>query len=130
MIEETRKTIEKVKRRFVDGMRKGDAAAMAAQFTEDAILLPLNCEMIFGRKRIEKFWEASIRNGLRDQTFDTIEISGNGDMFYEVANDTAIINWKGQKLEVKEKFMCIWKHTRSDWKVHRLIWNPNQPSEE
>jgi ketosteroid isomerase-like protein len=50
MDEEVRKAVEKEKLKYVEGIRRGDAAAMAAFFTEDAILLPPNSEIIRGEK--------------------------------------------------------------------------------
>ncbi len=130
MVEDVRKAIENAKLKYVEGIRKGDAAAVAAMFTEDAILLPQNVEMIRGRKGIEKFYGAAIQGGLKDNVFATMEVSGSGDIIHEVGDIASIVNQKGQNFEKKLKYVCIYKHDPSGWKVHRLIWNTNTPPQK
>jgi ketosteroid isomerase-like protein len=54
MAEEVRKAIEKANLKWCEGVRQGNATAVAALYTDDAILLPPNSEMIRGRQGIEK----------------------------------------------------------------------------
>jgi len=127
MDEEVRKAIEKEKLKYVEGIRRGDAAAMVAFFTEDAILLPPNSEIIRGRKEIEEFLKCEVQF-LKDTILTPLELSENGDTVHEVGKQTAKISQKGQKpLEVEFKYIVIYKHTASGWKGHRLIWNRNAP---
>ncbi|MDH5788253.1 MAG: hypothetical protein OEZ40_08185 [Candidatus Bathyarchaeota archaeon] len=38
---------------------------------------------------------------------------------------------RGQKpIEEKGKYISIWKHTASGWKLHRDIWNSSLPLEK
>lgn len=48
MVEEVRKIVEKAWLKHVETVCKGDAAAMAAFFTEDAILLPHSGRVLRG----------------------------------------------------------------------------------
>jgi uncharacterized protein (TIGR02246 family) len=127
--EEVRKAVEKSRLKYVAAVHEGDAIAMAAQFTEDAILMPLDHEMVHGRKEVQKFWEEDIQSGLKDVIITTMELSGSGDTIHEVGHTTVTISQKGQKpRDVKLKYIFIWKHDASGWKIHRFIYNRNTPS--
>jgi ketosteroid isomerase-like protein len=97
MTEEVRKAIEKANLKFGEGLRRGDAVAVAALYTDDAILLPPN----------------------------------SGDTIHEIGSYTLKIHPKGQNpSEDKGKYIVIWKHTASGWKLHRDIWNSNLPPQK
>jgi len=131
MAEEVRKAIEKANLKFGEGVRQGDAVAVAALYTDDAILLPPNSEMIRGRQGIEKFWRAAIQMGVKDAVLTTMELSGSGDIIHEIGNYTLKIHPEGQQpIEDKGKYIVIWKHTASGWKLHRDIWNSNMPPQK
>jgi uncharacterized protein (TIGR02246 family) len=131
MTEEVRKAIEKANLKFGEGLRRGDAVAVAALYTDDAILLPPNSEMIRGRQGIEKFWGAAIQMGVKDAVLTTMELSGSGDTIHEIGSYTLKIHPKGQNpSEDKGKYIVIWKHTASGWKLHRDIWNTNMPPQK
>ena len=128
MGEEVRKAIEKVNLEFGEGFRRGDAAAVAALYTDDAVLLPPNSEIIRGRQGIEKFWREAIQKGLKDVVMTTVELSVSGDTIHVIGNYTVKIREKGQKLvEEKGKYLIIGKRTAAGWKAHRDIWNSNMP---
>jgi len=128
MTEDVRKAIEKVNINAREGFRRGDAAAVAALYTEDAILLPPNSKMIRGRQKIEGFWTAAIQMGVKDVVLTTVELSGSDDTVYEVGNCTLKIHPPGKEpIEYKGKYIVIWKRTADGWKLHRDIWNSNLP---
>ena len=128
MAEEVRKAVEKANLKFCEGLRQGDAVTVAALYTEDAVILPPNSEMIRGMQGIEKFWRVAIQMGVKDAVLTTVELSGSGDTINEMGNYTLKIQPKGQKpIEDKGKYIVIWKHTAYGWKIHRDIWNTNLP---
>ncbi len=47
---QVRKAIEEENEKFVEALRQGNAAALAAFYTEDTIVLPPNSEMIQGKE--------------------------------------------------------------------------------
>ena len=131
MAEEVRKAIEKANLKFSEGIRQGDATAVAALYIEDAAILPPNTEMIRGRQGIEKFWRAAMQMGVKEAVLTTVELSGTGDTVYEIGNYILKIHPKGQKpIEDKGKYIVIWKHTAYGWKLHRDIWNSNLPPQQ
>lgn len=129
MTEDVRKAIEKVNLKEGEGFRRGEAAAVAALYTEDAVLLPPNSEMIQGRQKIEEFWSIAMQMGVKDVVLTTVELSKVcGDTVHEMGNYTLKIHPIGKKpIEDKGKYIVIWKHTADGWKLHRDIWNSNLP---
>jgi len=122
--EEVRKAVEKLNLEFGEGFRRGDAAAVAALYTDDAVLLPPNSEIIRGRQGIEKFWRKAIQNGLKDVIMTTVELSVSGDTIHVIGDYTAKISERGHELaEEKGKYLIIGKRTAAGWKAHRDIWN-------
>lgn len=99
-------------------------------YTEDAILMPPNNEMIRGRRGTEGFWGAAIKMGVRDAILTTIELTEFGNEVREVGNYALKIQPEGRKpFEDKGKYIVIWKQERDGaWKLHRDIWNSNLPS--
>jgi len=57
-----------------------------------------------------------------------MELSNSGDTAYAVGTYTVKISRKGQEpIEDKGKYLLVWKHTATGWKVHRDIWNSSTP---
>lgn len=129
MAESVRNAIEEANVKFCEEIRNGDAAGLAALYTEDAVLLPPNSEKIQGRKGVEEFWGGAMTQlGLKDAILTTVELFGTGDTLTEVGNYTLKIQPAGQEpVEDKGKYVVIWKQTAEGWKLHRDIWNSNLP---
>jgi uncharacterized protein (TIGR02246 family) len=58
---------------------KGDAKAVAAFYTSDALLLPPNHEVIKGPAGVEKFFAGLFANGVTAHKLELIEAVGTGD---------------------------------------------------
>ena len=86
MEEQVRKAIKAANRKFGEGIRKGDPTAVGALYTEDAILMPPNNEMIRGRPGTEGFWGAAIKMGVRDAILTTVELRQFGNEIHEIGN--------------------------------------------
>lgn len=61
MGEEVREVVEGFNIGFCEGIRRGDAVAIAALYADDAVLLPPNRDMVRGRREIEKSGQQSSR---------------------------------------------------------------------
>jgi len=130
MAEDVRKAVDKVLIRWVEGLRQGDVAAVNALYTEDAIQLPPNKEIIRGREKIKEFHSEGIQMGFEDAVLTGRELSVNGDIAYEIGNYTEKFHPKGKEfIEVKGKYLVIYKKTADGWKIHREIWNILPPQQ-
>jgi len=66
-------TIEKLNDVWTAAFNKGDAAAVAALYTEDAYVLPPGAEMVKGRAAIEAFWRQAAQQ-MTDAKLTTIDV--------------------------------------------------------
>jgi len=123
--EQARREIEKINRRFGEGIRHGDAAAVGALYTDDALLMPPNSEMVHGKEGTTKFWAGAIKMGVKDAVLHTVEAHLKGDTVEEVGKYTLKIQPEGQSaFEDKGKYVVLWKQTSDGtWRLHRDIWN-------
>lgn len=132
MAEDARKAIERANRRFGEFIRKGDADAVGELYTEDAMLMPPNNDMVRGRRGTAGFWGAAIRMGVKDAELKTVELNQVGDMVHEVGNYALKIQPEGQKtFEDHGKYVVIWRQTSDgSWRLHRDIWNSSLPQKK
>ena len=118
-------TIQSVNDRFAEAFNKDDAAAVAALYTEDAILLPPGAEMVQGRGGIQAFWKGAAAQ-IGEMRLTTVDLKPLGsDAAREVGTFTA--RTKGQpSQEVVGKYVVVWQKVGSDWKLATDIWNTNK----
>ena len=112
---------------FAAAFNKGDAATVAAHYTEDAAVLPPDAARVDGRAGIESFWKGAIDAGLADLTLKAVEVHGSGDLAFEVGevSYSAPAN-AGARSTATGKYIVIWKKdTDGAWRLYRDIWNAN-----
>jgi ketosteroid isomerase-like protein len=128
--EQVRRAIDNANRMFGEGIRKGEATAVGALYTEDALLMPPNFEMIRGRSSTQDFWGGAIKMGVKDAVLTTVELTDLGNMVHEVGNYALKIQPEGQAaFEDKGKYLVLWKKMPDgSLKLHRDIWNSSLPA--
>jgi ketosteroid isomerase-like protein len=127
--EQVRKSVEKCNRTFGEGIRSGEASIVGALYTEDAILMPPNFEMIRGRENTQGFWGGAIKMGVKDAVLTTVELTELSDLVHEVGNYALKIQPEGQSaFEDKGKYVVLWKKMPDGTlRIHRDIWNSSLP---
>jgi uncharacterized protein (TIGR02246 family) len=103
---------------------KGDAAGVAANYTEDTQVMPPNSEIVSGRAAVQVVFQGLIDAGIKVK-LEIVEVEGHGDIAFEVGM-ADVIGPDGQTLD-KSKYIVIWKMVGSEWKMYRDIWNSNTP---
>jgi uncharacterized protein (TIGR02246 family) len=98
-----RDSIEATIKTLVESLNSGDAAGVAAHYTDDAALLPPEAARIDGREGIQGVWQGLIDAGVRDVTLTTQEVENFGDVANEVGTISAT--------------------APNTWRLHRDIWN-------
>lgn len=128
---QVRQAIEEANVKFGEAVRLGDAAALAALYTEDAKLLPPNSEMILGKEGIGAFWAGGLRMGIKDVILTTVEVLGMGDIVCEIGKYDLTIQPEGQEaIKDSGKYLVIWKQASDgSWKLHADIWNTSMPAQ-
>jgi ketosteroid isomerase-like protein len=121
-----RAVIEAEGKKFTAALKKGDAAALANMYTTDAKAMPPNDEIAQGRAAIQKVWQGAIDAGMRDLTFEVLEVEKKGDSLYEVGKYK--LNGADGKQMDHGKYLVVWKREGGQWKLHRDIWNSSMPA--
>src|SRR4029453_12188724 len=89
-----RSAIEQAGTRFSEAYARGDAKAVAAFYTEDAIAFPPGGEMFKGRAAIEQMWQSTMDSGVKSLSFSVIDVGASGDLAHETG--TALLNIQTQ----------------------------------
>ena len=125
---EDTQAIKSVSRQFVDAINRGDAAAVAALFTEEGKRLPPNRETVVGRESIQSSIQAALDAGLGNLQVTTIELSLSGDMAHEVGEYTSTTQpEEGEAISHSGKYVAIMKRENGSWKIDLHIWNSSLP---
>ncbi len=120
-----RDSIEATIKTLTESLNSGDAAGVAAHYTDDAALLPPDAARIDGREGIQSAWQGLIDADIRDVVMTTQEV----DVFGDVANEVGTISATapredGGRAQLAGKYVAVWKRGGDDtWRLHRDIWN-------
>ncbi|MDN7023760.1 DUF4440 domain-containing protein [Methanoculleus sp. FWC-SCC1] len=124
LIDESRKPIAEVNKRFSEGFTKGDASITAAGFADDAVIFPPDAEMVRGKQAIEAYWRTVMESGVTEATLTTVEISGSGDYRHEMGTGVLTVHSQGgAPVEQQIKYVVVWKRTAEGWRNAWDIWN-------
>src|SRR5207302_1373680 len=101
-------TIEKLNDVWMAAFNKGDAAAVAAMYTEEAFVLPPGSEIVKGRPAIEAFWRQAVQQ-FGDPKLTIVDVQPLGaDAAREIG--TVTLKTKGQPAqEVVGKYAVVWR---------------------
>ena len=120
-----RDSIEATIKMLVASLNGGDAAGVAAHYTDDAALLPPHAARIDGREGIQGVWQGLIDADVRDVALTTQEV----DVFSDVANEVGTISATtpgedGGRVQLAGKYVAVWKRGGDgNWRLRRDIWN-------
>jgi uncharacterized protein (TIGR02246 family) len=117
--------IEKLNDAWTTAFNKGDTAAVAAMYTEDAYVLPPGVEMIKGRANIEAFWRQAAQQ-MGDAKLTTLDVLPLGP---EAAREVGTVTLKTKSQpsqEISGKYVVVWRKIGPDWKLATDIWNSNK----
>lgn len=122
-----RTAITLANKKFEEAHLRGDAAAIAAQYTEDAQLLWEDREIITGRKAIEAEWRKDMGGPGRKAAVTSTEVEEHGDWAFE--SGKFVVTTPEGKTIYDGKYICIWKRVNGDWKIYRDMGNKNTPAQ-
>lgn len=123
--------IESVNQRFVQALNNGDAAMIARMYTEDAMVMPPNAEMIEGRASIQDYWRGVIEAGLKNLLLRSIRVDEYGaDAAREIGRfGVEAPGPRDQTGTVEGKYVVVWRKTGGLWLHDSDIWNFTEPPE-
>ena len=119
---QSKAAIQKLNDQFSDAFNRGDAAAVAAMYTEDAYVLPAGAPLVKGRAGIEQFWRQAMQQ-LSDVKCTTLEVKPLGrKAAREIGGCT--FKTKGQPPQDGAlKYAVVWQKEGGQWKLLQDIWN-------
>ena len=124
--DDPRAGIEAANAEFAAATSRGDAAGVAAMYTERGQLLPPNEKIVEGRAAIERYWKAAMDSGIKTIELKTTEVEGLGESAVEVGSYT-LYRKDGASMD-RGKYVVLWKRIDGAWKLHRDCWNSNLPT--
>jgi uncharacterized protein (TIGR02246 family) len=115
---------------FSAAFNRGDIAAVAAMYSEDAKLMPPGSDLITGRPGIQQFWQGARDSGIREATLQVLEVDSSGDLAYERGAATLKLQAGGGMTTASTvKYLVIWKRRAGGtWQLALDIWNENAPA--
>jgi uncharacterized protein (TIGR02246 family) len=118
-------TIEKLNDVWTAAFNKGDAAAVAALYTEDAYVLPPGSAMVKGRAAIEAFWRQAAQQ-MSDAKLTTIDVLPLGRSAAREIGTVTLKTKSQPPQEVVGKYVVVWRKIGRDWKLATDIWNTDK----
>ena len=106
---------------FEANFERGDAAAIAALYTSNGILLPTGMNAIEGAAGIQAFWQGAMEMGIKRVKLDSKDVEELADTAIELGNYT-LFGANGQQLD-QGKYLVVWKEQMGQWKLYQDIWN-------
>ena len=120
-----KKVLEDFDEAYNEAFNRGDAAACAAFFTEDVILMSPNAPMTRGRAAFEEIYRARIQaDSGGAHTNDLVEYGHDGDLAYQVGTYAV----EGAEPAEQGKFLNVLKRQPDgQWKVAVSMFNSDLP---
>jgi uncharacterized protein (TIGR02246 family) len=126
-----RKGIQDVTDRWLKAMVNNDSTAVAAEYTEDAMLLPPNEPVVKGRAAIRHYLGQFPK--ITSFKAPLVEMDGHGDLAYVRGTYEVTLMPPGAKTPAKEagKFIEIrQKQPDGSWLIQRDAWNPDRAPDQ
>ncbi len=124
-IAQDKATIQSLSDKFAQAFNAGDAAAVAALYTEDAVILPPGGEMMKGKSAIQAFWKGAAEQ-LGDGKLTTVDVKPLGS---EAAREIGTFSFRtkgSQPQDITGKYVVLWEKVGGDWKLATDICNTNK----
>jgi ketosteroid isomerase-like protein len=117
--DDLRTAMEHAKKKWLDAFNTANVSAFLSQYTDDAVLIPQEVmEPIKGPKAISEWWDAEIKAGVRNHTFQVVEIKQSGDIAYQLAYWTCDVVKDGKTTPFAGHTVRVFeKQGDGDWKV-------------
>src|SRR5512138_405435 len=120
--ETVRAAIEAANAAFSAAAAKGDAAALAAMYATDAMVMPAGSEPVRGADAILKFWQSSLA-GIGGVTLKTVDLFDQGSTATEVGQ-YELRDKTGRAID-HGKYIVVWRKEAGKWKLLRDMFSTN-----
>lgn len=122
---QTAASIQKLDDAWSDAFNKGDAAAVAAMYAEDAYLLPPGHDMVKGRAAIEAFWKGASQQ-LGNGKLVVVDVAPLGPRAAREIGTFSFETNAQPPQPVLGKYVVVWRKIGNRWLLATDIWNTNK----
>ena len=124
-VAQNKATIEKLNDVWTAAFNKGDAAAVAALYSEDAYVLPPGSAMVKGRPAIEAFWRQAAQQ-MTDAKLTTVDVLPLGRSAAREIGTVTLKTKSQPPQEIVGKYVVVWRKIGREWKLATDIWNTDK----
>jgi ketosteroid isomerase-like protein len=132
-------SLTKIAEAFIKAFNAKDAKAVAAFYTEDAVLMPPNVPLVKGRAAIHTYFEGLFKQGITDLRLSPIEARVSGQHAFDAGTSSLQIKpgnpsgllltgvGGGGAVRSDGKYVVIYKRVQGEWKIAYDIFNDDKP---
>jgi uncharacterized protein (TIGR02246 family) len=123
------RSIEAANQRMIAAVRHADASAFAAEYLDDARMLPPDEPELVGREAIRASIASFLEQGLGDLTLQTHEVVTRGELACERGSFTMTMAPQGGPRTVRAgKYVVVWRRGSDlSWRISIDIFNFDAP---
>jgi len=122
---QTKDTIQQLNDKWDAAFDKGDAAAVAAMYAEDAYVLPPGSDMVKGRSAIEAFWRQAVQQ-VGDAKLVTLDVLPLGPRAAREIGTVTLETKAQPPQQTVGKYVVVWRKIGGHWLLATDIWNTNK----
>ena len=122
---QSKAVIQKLEDAWAAAFNQGDAAALAAMYTEDAYVLPAGADMVRGREKIAAFYGQAVQQ-LGDAKVTTTDVLRLGRSAAREIGAVTLKTKGAQAQEMTGKYAAVWRKIDGQWMLETDIWNMNK----
>jgi len=124
-----RKAIDALRDQYTIAFNSSDAAATAASFTDDAIVMEANQASVEGKQAIQAMFEAMFKANAVKISLTPAETQVAGDWAYERGAAAITVTPKaGKPIEQSLRYVVILnRQPDGSWKLYRDMGNSSEP---
>jgi uncharacterized protein (TIGR02246 family) len=121
--------IQQVSREFSARYERGDAAGMAALYTDDGVILPPGRAAIRGREAIAAYWRLGPGERVTAHRVTSDSVVVRGDVAYDYGVYVVSGEQEGKAWGPSHgKYVITWREVGpGTWRMHLDIWNGSSP---
>ena len=114
--------IEAQNQKFAEIFKAGDAAGLAALYTEDGALLPPGEATITGREAVAAFWQGAMDSGVKTVDLNAVEVFAIDKKNIVEVGRAELFDADGAPIGGGH-YIVYWRKVDGDWLLFRDIWN-------
>jgi ketosteroid isomerase-like protein len=118
-----RSSMEAENARWLSAFNTQNVEKLQETYTADAVLIPPGAPITNGPRAIGEFWHARMKAGVRDHTFEILNIYSDGKYTYQITKWTAVVVKAHESIPLSGSNLRVFEHqSDGSWKVKAHIF--------